>query len=349
MDYASTGYSYIDQRVSRRHDRPAGSSPYRRDVSPQFVSGQRNEYYTNPTFQSSVFTAHEDRRQYQDRSRSARRQGVDAHEPAQRSARGHDDAKSQVEARSVHQDDQAERHSRKSHTPTRTPHNEPSREARKSHTPVQESVTPRGEVQYRTHAFTDGYGHSHFIAEKDEGRFDYHRQHTKSPVRVSPLEQERHIEDAERQLHVTYHQEPAHVARRQGSVEKDNFYNGYNIRRAELPANDVYEATAHLRQDLQEDIFALEREMKKDYQMKLDEYHKYLDDTKDVLRSKSQLKRHEAEIARQHAALIAEEKRLEQLKQKETQIRYREMLDHQQHMNYDQRRLEKEIATAGER
>lgn len=265
--------------------------------------------------------------------------------------RGHDDNKSQAEGRSVRQDDAAERHSRKSHTPVRTPHNEHSREARRSHTPVQESVTPRGETQFRTHAFTDGYGHSHFIAQRDEAVNDYQRQHTKSPVRATPVEQERHIEDAERQLHVTYHQEPANFGRRQGSVEKEpsNFYNGYSSKMAEQPARDVFEATTHLRQDLQDDIFALEKELKKDYQRKLDEYHRYLDDNKEILRSKSQLKKYEADLARQHASLIAEEKRLEQLRQKETQIRYREMLDHQQHVNYDHRKLEKEIITAGDK
>jgi hypothetical protein len=212
-------------------------------------------------------------------------------------------------------------------------------------------VTPTGELQYRAHAYTDGYGHSHFIAHKDEARHNFHHQHTKSPARVAPIEQERHIEDAERQLHATFHQQegPHPAQRRQGSVERDNFYNGYGTRRADLPARDAYEATVNLREDLQEDIFALEKDMKRDYQRKLDEYHRYLDDTKDILRSKSQLKRYEAELSRQHSALIAEEKRLEQLRQKENQIRYRELLDHQQHVKYDQHRVEKEIAHYGEK
>lgn len=340
MDYAATEYDRFTTSISRSYNRPAGASPYRRDVSPQFVGGLRNDYYTNPTFQSSVFNANEDRRRYQDRSRSARRQDQTYQDAA--------DNRSQADARSVRPDENLDRQSRKSHTPVRTPQNEPSREARRSHTPVQESVTPRNELQYKTNGYTDGNGQTHLIAQKDEGR-TYQAQ-SKSPVRASPLQQERQIEDIERHLHVTHHQESAQLARRPGSVEREpsNFYNGYSSRRQEVPVTDVFGHTTG-RADIHDDLFAAEKELKQDFQKKLDEYHRYLDETKDALRSKSQIKRYEAEIAKQHAALLAEEKRLEKLKQKENQIRYKEMLDHQQNVKYDLTRVEREIATHGDR
>ena len=66
----------VDEHLNsamRQYDRPAGLSPLKRDASPQFIEGLRNDTYVSPTFKSSVFTAHEDRRATQERLRSANR------------------------------------------------------------------------------------------------------------------------------------------------------------------------------------------------------------------------------------------------------------------------------------
>ena len=61
------------------------------------------------------------------------------------------------------------------------------------------------------------------------------------------------------------------------------------------------------------------------------------------------MKRVEAEVARQKSALIEEEKRVEQLRLQDNKRRYKEMLDHQQHVQYGTRAVEKEIENEAER
>lgn len=285
--------------------------------------------------------------------RSARRENPDRIERSK--SRSHvsqhgGDNQSQMDGQSVHQDVQAETRSRKSHTPVKTPVNEAPRSTRGSHTPAREAVTPRCEEEYRAHAITDGFGHTRFAAERDLERQRTHQ--SRSPIRSSPHEYERNIEDAERQLHITHHQDPVNYSSKKlhgRANEPSNFYNGYKTQTEGRDADDVSDTRSRLREDLNEDIFAEEKAQKKHFQTKLDEYHKFIDDSKDVLRSKSQLKKHEAEIARQHAALIAEEKRLEDLRLRENKRRYREMLDHQQHVAYETRRVEKSIEKAGDK
>lgn len=263
------------------------------------------------------------------------------------------DNQSQADGQSAYQDVQAETRSRKSHTPVRTPVNEVQRSARGSHTPVREAVTPRGEEEYRAHAVNDGFGHSRFVTEREQVR--QRPTQSKSPIRAEPLQYERQIEEAEKQFTRTYHQEPIYFSgqKQHGQPNQpSNFYNGYkNQASADDGAADNVSVAgrSELRADLHEDIFAEENAQKRQFQTKLDEYHRFIDVSKDVLRSKSQLKKQEAEIARQHAALIAEEKRLEELRNRDNKRRYREMLDHHQHVNYETRRIERSIEKEGER
>lgn len=314
-------------------------------MSPQFIDGARNDDYTSPTFKSSVLNAHEDRRQHM---RSARKDQDRVERSKSRSyvSQHGGDNQSQLDGQSAHQDIQAETRSRRSHTPVKTPVNEAPRSTRGSHTPAREAVTPPGEEEYRAHAVADGFGHSRFIAERDQRAV-----HSKSPIRAQPQEFQRQIEEAEKELHRTYHQDPVLYSNKKQHGNPNlpsNFYNGYKTQNDGI-ADDVSVARSQLREDLHEDIFAEENAQKRQFQTKLDEYHRFIDDSKDVLRSKSQLKKHEAEISKQHSALIAEEKRLEDLRIRDNKRRYKEMLDHHQHVNYETRKIERSIEREGER
>lgn len=90
---------------------------------------------------------------------------------------------------------------------------------------------------------------------------------------------EQNIEDRERDLHRTYHQDPVHLAQtRRDAQQNTGGFNeaSYTERRAEQPARDAFEATVHQREDARGDIFDLETQQKRDYQRKLDEYHRFV-------------------------------------------------------------------------
>lgn len=276
-------------------------------------------------------------------------------------------------ARSARNEDNLERASRRSHTPSRAQletHNvEPTGD--RPRTPVNEgSKTPTKAQASSGHHQNDTI-HQTQRSQQDQLLITHHRDgfgHNYASVdRIQPLRQqaflahEDTVKDAESRLHLTYYGVPAGTRPRRDSLERGNFYDGYHSQPApaveRTRVSEVHveaqpptpRAEVEAVEDPRGQAFQLESQLKKEYQQRLDEYHRYVDELNFQNKSKSQIKLAEAEAARRHAALIQEEKRLELLRDKEKKRIYKQMLDEQQIAQYKTFQGEKEIEVQTER
>lgn len=168
----------------------------------------------------------------------------------------------------------------------------------------------------------------------------------------APAVREQRIEQGERDLHRNYHQDPSyqytsHQIRR-ASRERGTFYDGYRVERPEVSVREVVRGP-EVFEDHRQDVFELESQMKRDYQKKLDDYHRFVAEANYHDKSKSVVKRIEAEVAKQRAALYEEEKRLEKLNNKELKRRYREELDIHSGVHHRTIDQEREIELSAEK